>query len=77
MHLLLPRVCGATLESSPGRRGGYTSHSVRVLDAAGTVAVTFYVMWPEGAGRGAYAPGQEAAFVALVARHGASVDFRL
>lgn len=99
LHLLLPRCRAATLESAEGRGGGYTSHFCRLLDEAGTVAVTFYLMWPvrhdcelhkpshtdacfrgvafsqEGAARGAYADGQEAAFTALKAKHGARVDF--
>ena len=53
MHLLVGKVASAVLESAPGR-GNYTSHLVRLRDAKGEVAVTFYLMWPEGAARGAY-----------------------
>lgn len=74
MHLLVGKVASAVLESAPGR-GPYTSHLVRMCDAAGTVAVTFYLMWPEGAARGAYAPGQVEAFQALVAKWGNQVSF--
>jgi len=74
MHLLVGKVASAVLESAPGR-GPYTSHLVRLRDAKGEVAVTFYLMWPEGAARGAYAPGQVEAFQALVAKYGAEVSF--
>ena len=74
MHLLVGKVASAVLESAPGR-GPYTSHLVRLRDAKGEVAVTFYLLWPEGAARGAYAPGQVEAFQALVAKYGAEVSF--
>jgi hypothetical protein len=76
MHLLLDKVSGAVLESAPGR-GPYTSHLIRMKDLTGAVCVTFYVMWPEGAARGAYAPGQVEAFTALLAKHGGEVSFLL
>lgn len=74
MHLLVDQVSGAVLESAPGR-GPYTSHLMRVKDLKGAVAVTFYLMWPEGAARGAYAPGQVEAFTALTAKWGNEVSF--
>lgn len=76
MHLLVDKVASAVLESAPGR-GAYTSHLVRILNAEGVVAVTYYLMWPESAARGAYAPGQVEAFQALLAKYGASVSFLL
>ena len=76
MHLLVDKCGSAILESAPGR-GPYTSHLIRVKDLTGAVAVTFYLMWPEGAARGAYAPGQVEAFTALVAKYGNEVSFLL
>lgn len=52
MHLLVDKVASAVLESAPGRGGGYTSHLVRVRDAAGTVAATFYLSASRMRGRG-------------------------
>lgn len=62
MHLLLDKVGSAVMESAPGR-GNYTSHLIRMRDATGEPHVTFYLMWPESAPRGArqMAAGQSAA----------------
>ena len=57
MHLLLDKVGSAVLESAPGR-GNYTSHLIRMRDAAGEPHITFYLMWPESAPRGAPRAGR-------------------
>lgn len=74
-HLLIDKVARATLESAPGRGGDYMSHFIRVYDTKNEMAVTFYVMWPESAKRGEYAPGQVQAFEALTKSYGKEVVF--
>ncbi len=73
-HLLVDKVSKACFESAPGR-GDYTSHFIRLHSLNGDVAVSLYVMWPESAPRGQYAPGQVEAFQALVKKHGQTLSF--
>lgn len=93
MHLLVTQLSRARLESAPGRGNyerraadslpgralipRRRSHIVRVHNLAGEVCISFFLMWPEQAPRGQYAPGQVEAFQALRAKHGEEVNFLL
>ena len=69
-HLLVSKLASAKFEVAPGKGGGYTSYVIRMTDVSGAVAASFFLMWPEKAARGAYAPGQVEAFTALQQAYG-------
>ena len=73
LHLMITRLSHAKLDTMT--RGDYQAHVIRVSSQAGDVCVSFFLMWPEGAARGAYADGQVAAFEQLKAKHGEKVSF--
>ena len=79
MHLLIDRLASVKLVSGPGRGGDYTSHVLRIQSHAleEPACLSVFLMWPEGAARGAYAPGQEAAFQALQTKYGTELSFLL
>lgn len=57
-HLLITKVASVKFENTQGRGGNYMSHVLRLTDIKGDVCVSLFLMWPEGAERGKYAPGQ-------------------
>lgn len=78
-HLKLEGVSAARFEKkrAPEKVGGYDMHFVRFMDMKGEEQLSVFVMWPEGAKRGAYAEGQAEAFEALHAKWGDKVQFQL
>ena len=79
MHLLVDKLACVKLVSSPGRGGDYTSHVLRFQSHAREepACLSVFLMWPEGAARGAYADGQVAAFQALEAKYGTELNLLL